>query len=394
MKTLLFIIILISSLFSEDGSVQSTSSEKIQHTTLFGPIKDLDVSTDGKFVVMGSLSGNIFIMNLEDKNNIVVFHTTLDDITSIDLSEDMTMIIAGDLKGHVEVWNLPKKTLVRKIDGDTREITSISISDDNTRMITISDHESMKIWNMQTGALIATPISDKPDDDFQLRKDFAKLNGSNVFSLNGAKRVVDVFDSKTGEARAKIPIFDENMDYVPRNARFMMDQSIIFSVDNKNIILITLDEDRLCKDCKNLLNDNMCIKSFDIDTHTLKYKIPVKGRFPLLTLSKDGKYGILIEQYTDKIKVTRPKESTLLSSEIPREIALLKRFDINSGEIIDTYVLSDELTTDRQARLIRFAQIYEILEGKYLTLAKDGGIDIWDINQTVNNTINFSKETR
>ncbi|MDD5159846.1 MAG: WD40 repeat domain-containing protein [Sulfuricurvum sp.] len=383
MKTLLIIIILITSLFSEDGSVQSTPSEKIQHTTLFGPIKDVDVSSDGKFVVMGSLGGNIFIMNLEDKNNIAVLHTTLDDITSTDLSKDMTMIIAGDLKGQVEIWNLPKKTLVRKIDGHTQEITSVSISDDNSRVMTASRQESTKLWNLQTGQLIITPASVDRGIDLPSSPLYTRFNHVNAFSFMDARRWIDIFDPRTGKSKGKITIFDETLDpnhrYLPSLLSFTNDRAIEFTADGKNIILSTMDEDTLCKDCKKAID--ICIKTFDISSNTLKYKIPVKGRIPVLTLSKDGKYGIFIDQYTDKIKITPPKESTLLSSERYREIALLKRFDIDSGKIVDSYVLLDEWTTDRQVRRPGFKYLHEISDGKYITLAHvvDGGIDVWDI---------------
>jgi hypothetical protein len=126
-----------------------------------------------------------------------------------------------------------------------------------------------------------------------------------------------------------------------------------------------MDEDTLCKDCEKSIE--MCIKTFDISNNALKYKIPLRGFLPALTLSKDGKHGIFIDQYIDK------------ENGKSKMIALLKRFEIDSGKVIDSHILLDEWTTDHQVRLNRFAYIHEISEGKYLTLAQDGGIDIWDL---------------
>ncbi len=378
MKTLLFIFILITSLFSDDGTVQSTPSEKIQHTTLFGPIKDLDVSSDGKLVVMGSLGGNIFIQSFEDKNNISILHTTLDDITSIDLSRDMTTIIAGDIKGQVEVWNLPKKTLIRKIDGHTKKITSVSISDDNTRVMSASNHESIKFWNLQTGALITTTISlgEKIEGSYP-EELYTAIVKNNAIEYLANQRAMEIYDIKNGEKIGKVSVFDENVDPdfrdIPTTPGFMKDYSTAFSEDGNTLFVGTMDEETLDKDCfdrnRSCNHISYCIKVIDVKSNKIKFKIPLDVGYTPLTISKDGKYGVFV--YHPRYKSNRS---------IWR--LFLKKVDIVS-EKIDTYLLHESNTSIEgsfQERPHSPFKIREISNGKFIGLTSDGEVNMWDIN--------------
>jgi len=373
MKKILFILCLLLNVHANEASyndIDSGSIKKLQKNTLFGSSKIIDLSSNGKFLVMGSLGGNIVIMDIEKNSLISLLKTTLNDITSIALSKDMTTIIAGDLKGQVEVWNLPKKTLVRKIDGHTQEITSVSISDDNSRIMTASKHEMTKLWNLKTGQLIITPISlELPIDYDPSAYLCTHLSGSNAFSFTHAQRWIDIFDAKSGKNKGKVTIFDETLDpnhrYITTHLPFINHRAIEFTADGKNVILSTMDEDTLCKDCEKGIE--MCIKTFDISSNALKYKIPLRGFLPVLTLSKDGKHGVFIDQYIDRVNGKS------------KMIALLKRFEIDSGKIVDSHVLLDEWTRFGHTRQMDFKILREISEGKYLTLAQDGGIDIWDL---------------
>ncbi|MDD2800341.1 MAG: hypothetical protein PHE96_02685 [Methylococcales bacterium] len=380
MKKLFFIIILITNLFSKDGSVQPTPSEKVQHTTLFGPIKDIDVSTDGKFVVMGSLGGNIFIQNLEDKNNIAVLRTTLDDITSIDLSKDMTTIIAGDIKGQVEVWNLMKKTLVRKLDGHTKKITSVSISDDNTRVMSGSNHESIKLWNLQTGALITTTksLGEKIEGSYPERL-LTRIIKNKAISFFEPERFFEIHDVNTGEKIGKVNVFDENVDpdfqYIPTTPGFMRDYSVAFSADGNTVFISTMDEETLNKDCldrnRSCNRIGYCIKAIDVKSNKVKFKISVDSHYLAVTISKDGKYGIFIE-------TQRNKNLGQL---------LLKKVEMASGKV-DTYVLDEKnhaIGGFSNKRVRMPIKIREISNGKFIGVTDDGEVNIWDINNLKTN---------
>jgi WD40 repeat protein len=377
MKKLLLTVMFMTSLFSDDSVVQPIPTEKIQHTTLFGPIKDIDVSTDGKFVVMGSLGGNIFIQDLEDKNTISILHTTLDDITSIDLSKDMTTIIAGDIKGQVEIWNLTKKTLVRKIDGHTKKITSVSISDDNTRVMSASNHESVKLWNLQTGALITTiqSLGEKVEGSYPERL-LTRIIKNKAISFFEPERFMEVHDVNTGEKIGKVNVFDENVDPdfrdIPTTPGFMKDYSTAFSEDGNTLFVGTMDEETLDKDCfdrnRSCNHISYCIKAIDVKSNKLKFKIQ-DSRSPL-TITKDGKYLVLVDTERDKNnrKIWR---------------LVLKKVDIVSGKI-DIYVLYESNTSiegyfrERQHSPFK---IREISNGKFIGLTSDGEVNMWDINR-------------
>jgi hypothetical protein len=255
-----------------------------------------------------------------------------------------------------------------------------------------SSHETIKLWNLQTGDLIITTISwgERADGSYP-DQFYTAIVKNHAIAYIANQRVMEIYDVKNGEKIGKVTVFDENVDpefqYIPTTPGFMQDDSTAFSEDGNTLFVSTMDEESLNKDCldrnRSCSRIGYCIKAIDVKSNKVKFKIPIKGRVAVLTLSKDGKHGLFIEHFTDKIKIVLPKESTLLSGVRYKEISLLKRFEIDSGKVeIDVLYKSDESTIGfPRERAPRLFKIHEISNGKFIGLEGNGEVNMWDINR-------------
>jgi len=158
-------------------------------------IASVDVSSNGKFCVMGTSNSKhgFKIINLQT-NEIVVERKTDEDISTIKISPSNKFFVTGGTAKTVKVWNFKNGILIKKMQGIHQGyITSVDISPNGKYIVSVGfDNNSLfKVWDYKTGKLLQSMGNSSP------RVNSVAFSHSGKSILIGLTTYGDLFDIAT-----------------------------------------------------------------------------------------------------------------------------------------------------------------------------------------------------
>ena len=116
----------------------------------------LTISCHNNSIVVGSLSGDITILNAITGSHSAVLSGHTGQVVCVVFSSDGTSLVSGGVDRTVKLWDVQTGGVVKTFYGHTNLIWSVSISADCTAIASGSANYTARLWNIQTGECFHT----------------------------------------------------------------------------------------------------------------------------------------------------------------------------------------------------------------------------------------------
>lgn len=174
------------------SNIESILSDEDRRGIFSGQVSALSLSADGRFLVSGSLGGNIRVWHLEsgvclkyledhsdainalainnnglivsgsadqtlrarsrDYNWILTGHTNT--VASVAVSDGGDFAVSGSKDKTLRVWNLDTGECTKVLEGHTNFVTSVAVSSDLRIAVSGSEDKTLRVWNLESGECI------------------------------------------------------------------------------------------------------------------------------------------------------------------------------------------------------------------------------------------------
>ncbi|WP_052345099.1 beta-propeller domain-containing protein [Planktothrix rubescens] len=114
------------------------------------------ISSNGQYLVSGSIDKTVKLWNLKTKINVHTFTGHTSWVNVVKITPDNQTLISGSADKTIKLWNLEKKELVHTFNGHTGWITSLAISSDSKFLVSGSTDKTIKVWNLTQKQLLRT----------------------------------------------------------------------------------------------------------------------------------------------------------------------------------------------------------------------------------------------
>ncbi|MAT42796.1 MAG: hypothetical protein CL609_10670 [Anaerolineaceae bacterium] len=169
-------------------------------------IKDFEITSDGKYIVLGLSDSTIQVINLETgkTENIISDPKNVAAVISVDLLPNDSLILAGYENGRVQIWNTfgnEKIWELPSIDSSGNEveikpIKNISQSISGTKFIVERVNGSVQIWDLPTQSMIqSVDMRFDPIDKMAISQNdnfLAYQTGGNTVYVGNVKEIKEV----------------------------------------------------------------------------------------------------------------------------------------------------------------------------------------------------------
>lgn len=131
------------------------------------PIKPLAANHSGTYLAGGSLSGDIYLWEVETGRLLKKWHAHLRALTCLVFSEDDSLLISGSENGQIRVWSLymlfddlrsrdAKNLFEYSFQDHSLRITDVVIGYGgcNAIIVSASDDRTCKVWSLSRGTLL------------------------------------------------------------------------------------------------------------------------------------------------------------------------------------------------------------------------------------------------
>ena len=111
-------------------------------------IYSLDISSDSRYIVSGSIDRSIRLWCTEENQCISVLRVE-SGVASVAISPDGRFVAAGDLNNSIRIWEIQSRTMVEHFEseqGHQNSIRSIAFSSDGQTLVSCSLDNTIKIW--------------------------------------------------------------------------------------------------------------------------------------------------------------------------------------------------------------------------------------------------------
>jgi len=141
-------------------------------------VSSLEWSPDGKYIAIGTLSGNLYVLNqdtlrhFELGEGLVIDRKIMDEIRSVEWSPDGERLVVGGMNPSLIMLNIIDEKLISESEFDNIG-NNISVNSvvwhptDNTKIATGMDDGSVIVWNADTKDKI---LEGKHIDDFTISR--------------------------------------------------------------------------------------------------------------------------------------------------------------------------------------------------------------------------------
>lgn len=116
------------------------------------------LSPDGKYLAVGSFSGQIRLWHIADSKPLASFKGHSRVVWTLAFNADSTLLASGGYDGCVKLWRIapdgrmqePSEQCLATLSGHEKWVRSLVFSPDSTLLVTAGDDETVRIWNVHT----------------------------------------------------------------------------------------------------------------------------------------------------------------------------------------------------------------------------------------------------
>lgn len=134
----------MSSLSTEHYQQYLKVTKVIDHYT---SVTSLAFSSDGKYLVIGSHSQNVFLFNLE-KDTFHILSGQKNDVLTVAFSSDDRYIASGSLDGTVIVWDANTYKILHIFTGHEGYVYGVAFHPNNQKLVSGSHDQTVREWNL------------------------------------------------------------------------------------------------------------------------------------------------------------------------------------------------------------------------------------------------------
>ena len=117
-------------------------------------IYEVAFSSDGQYLAMGDVNGQIIVRNLKNQQDIIQFRGDADSIAALKFSPDNQILASAGYNSGVKLWKLSTWELTGTLP-TTATVTDLSFSPDSSTLAG-TNYESVNLWTIHDGVNIAT----------------------------------------------------------------------------------------------------------------------------------------------------------------------------------------------------------------------------------------------
>lgn len=179
---------------AQDASFAGADLRGVRFTEPLEPLATMALSVDGRFLAVGSFTGQIRLWDLTDGKPLWSDHTNPHATFALAFSADGVHLVSGNAQGQLRLWDVASGRCIRTIESRHAWIYAIALSPDASTLASSGDQGVIQIWQLAEGSCRQT---------FQGHQGHA---WSLTFSPNGAQLIssggdgaVRVWDTRSWE---------------------------------------------------------------------------------------------------------------------------------------------------------------------------------------------------
>lgn len=120
------------------------------------------LSPDGRYLAVGSFSGQIRLWHVADNRSVATFKGHSRMAWALAFSSDSTLLASGGYDGSVKLWKVEgeerrqehNEHCLRTLHGHEKWIRSLAFSPDDRLLVTGGDDETVRVWDVQEGTCL------------------------------------------------------------------------------------------------------------------------------------------------------------------------------------------------------------------------------------------------
>ena len=311
---------------------------KAQESVLRGHTKEissLQVTSDSKLIISGSLDGQIKVWDLAGQKLLYSLACHRDYISSLVVSSDNEFLASGSYDKTIHIWSLLHRRKINRIEC-AKKVVSLALTTDSSTLV-YSSRKSIFVRDYREGILRCTITEGSPFCCIALSSD-------NIYLISGSSMGrINIFDLGSGQIVTKI-----NSQYCHREIKTIFiynDENCFVSADSERFELWKFD----------LIVEPKRSESFtfqELNRHSRR-SLPI-GFEDITAISNviNSDYAISF----DKNKIWTGKTGILEINSKPKKIFLKnnKLFAIPADPKLEISILD----LDKKTRIKRFSQSY------------------------------------
>lgn len=227
-------------------------------------ITSLDVTADGKTVILGHENGKISRWDINKQQNMSEFIGHNNSIIALTISADGQRLATASKEGEIKLWNPQIEQNIYNLNNQDA-VTALAITPDGKTLVIGGHSSTIKIWNLQPnqGELMMTPSVSNGIESLAINQDASIIIGGNY--------------------RGKITIWERDMSspdkqYLPQSNEIGKKQDSMY-------VSLSLDGQTMASSsCSNMIT----IIKRDPANQT-RQPVRTKDDICLVTMSPDGK---------------------------------------------------------------------------------------------------------
>jgi serine/threonine protein kinase len=133
--------------------IQDPAQERFLYV---GQVNSVDFSTDGQWLITGSLDATIGIWQVADKTLFDTISGHTQRIWSVAFAPDGETLASGSHDNTVRLWQTSDGTPRTTLTGHTGPVRSVAYSPDGQTLASGSDDGTVRLWNTVDGTLLGT----------------------------------------------------------------------------------------------------------------------------------------------------------------------------------------------------------------------------------------------
>jgi WD40 repeat protein len=134
---------------SNDRTLRLYDFESSKLVRSFNTIyKTFDISSDGKWMVLGSVDGRVSLLDLVNDTEEQILSLDNTPIHDVVFSHSGQFIAIGDENGNLKLWNTQSKTIVEDLKGHKARVNSIAFTKDDKLVASASYDGTIQLWVM------------------------------------------------------------------------------------------------------------------------------------------------------------------------------------------------------------------------------------------------------